>query len=153
METTNCRRIARVASLAVLALVVCLPSRPANAQSNSQVPYRGSFTLPYEAQWGKALLPAGHYTLELGSTVNPAPVVIRDAATDVIVAQLLISTREHAGPGGSVLFVRTLGERHVIYSLQVADLGTTFISNTKMAREAEDQMRETQSLPIVAAKN
>ena len=47
------------------ALALCLFAGAANAQHFAAS--RGSFTLPFEVNWGTAVLPAGDYTFTLGS--------------------------------------------------------------------------------------
>jgi len=54
---------------AVVAVAAGVLGGTASAQS---FPMRGRFTLPYEARCGKALLPAGQYTIEIASRHAPA---------------------------------------------------------------------------------
>lgn len=53
--------------LAVAASAICLSVSSASAES-----LNASFTLPFEVHWGKAVLPAGPYTITFDSLYGPA---------------------------------------------------------------------------------
>jgi hypothetical protein len=64
------KRTLTVLKLSALAAVAaCGLGGTASAQS---FPVRGRFTLPYEVRCGKALLPAGQYTIDIQSRYAPA---------------------------------------------------------------------------------
>lgn len=50
----------------VLLIFFTLAAARANAQGLSSTHFRGTFTLPFEVQWGEMALPAGEYTLSYG---------------------------------------------------------------------------------------
>jgi hypothetical protein len=53
--------------LALVALALCFSAGLGKAQDV----YKGTFTLPFEAHWAGAVLPAGEYTISLPSTNAP----------------------------------------------------------------------------------
>jgi hypothetical protein len=75
--------IRNLVTLAGLSVVVfALGVTGARAQSLSTTNFAGTFTLPFEAQWGRATLPAGNYSLYYGqlsrSSTNIVEVVGKD---------------------------------------------------------------------------
>jgi len=50
----------------VLMIFFALAAATASAQGLYSTHFRGTFTLPFEAQWGTMTLPAGDYTLSYG---------------------------------------------------------------------------------------
>jgi len=61
-KATTILKLAVAAAIAVGASVA-----PASAQS-----LKGTFTLPYEVHWGKAVLAPGPYTISIDSVRGPA---------------------------------------------------------------------------------
>lgn len=96
-----------------------LPAIRANAQAVSTVSFRGTFTLPFEAQWGVVALPAGQYSLQYGllgggsayvvevtskEKARPHVLLLPQAANDTSAAEnALVCVRE-----GNRLVVRAL---------------------------------------------
>ena len=83
------KRTLTVLKLAAVAAVAttCLSGGTASAQS-----LRGTFTLPYEVNWGGAVLSAGRYTISFDSVRGPATV------------------RTAAGVPRAMLFARSIGD-------------------------------------------
>jgi hypothetical protein len=122
--------------------------------ANAQVALQGKFSLPYEARWGQAVLPAGDYLLSITSTASPAMVVIQDAKSHQQVAMVAPQTREVSRNGGTALLVGTRGTQRVIHSLRLAELGEVFISDPTLAhgRGNREEARKTQMVPVIVAK-
>ena len=86
--------------------------------------FAGSFTLPFEAQWGKMTLPAGEYTLDYGSLNNGYRlVVVGSAAKGGPVGMI------QAGPGNetsaaknAIVCIRE-GDTLVVRALEMAAIG------------------------------
>lgn len=135
--------------LAGVLLATCLSARSARAQSA----FEGKFTLPFEAHWGQAMLPAGDYQLSITTTGNPTMVIIRDAKSGRHVASVAPPIRQDA-TGESALLIGTRGTQRVIHSLRVAELGVVFISDPALAhgRPVREEARETQVVPVLQAK-
>src|SRR5689334_6114112 len=69
MKITNRNRHSTTAKVILGVLfATCLFTATANAQST----FEGKFTLPYEAHWNHAVLPAGEYTIQVDSKGAPA---------------------------------------------------------------------------------
>jgi hypothetical protein len=122
--------------------------------ANAQVGIRGSFTLPFEARWGHAVLPPGDYqfTFDVGSLGTE--LVIRDAHSLRAVAIEPVNIREDSKEGTSSLLIGARGTQRVVYSLRIAELSEAFIYARPPAagREAEEA-RQTQTVRVAVAKN
>lgn len=60
------RNVTTLAGVSLMLFALCAPS--AKAQALSPTNLGGTFTLPFEAQWGPMTLPAGEYSLYYGLT-------------------------------------------------------------------------------------
>jgi hypothetical protein len=69
-----------IRSLKVLAglslLVLTLGATGAKAQGHSGTDFTGTFTLPFEAQWGSTILPVGEYSLHYKQPLKGGPLVV-----------------------------------------------------------------------------
>ena len=72
-----------------MAVAICATAVAANAQSL----VKGSFTLPYEVHWGKAVLGPGHYTIAIERADRPAAV---STSTGRIVAYVMARSFDDA---------------------------------------------------------
>ena len=149
MQTNITRHTIRVTLLAAFLLPTGLLARPTNAQTG----IHGKFTLASETRWGQAVLPAGDYELRFVND-NVGPILaIRDAKALRGVAYERVDVQEDSANGASALLISTRGAQHVVCSLTIAELGKTFIYERPPARgRAEEEARETQTIPILVAK-
>ena len=122
--------------------------------ANAQTAFQGKFTLPYEAHWGQAVLPAGEYTLSIGGTHLSEMVTIRKADGGRTVGFVLPRSLEESTEGSSELLIAAQGMEHVVYSFRVPQLGLILISDPALAREqAFSQIAgQRQSIPVSYAK-
>lgn len=89
------------------------------ASAQSQV--KGEFTLPFEIHWGRAVLPAGHYSFDLRSI--QAPEVIQVRGENVNVLLMAQATSDRPLPTDSALVLVRHGDSSVVRSLRLAPLG------------------------------
>jgi hypothetical protein len=90
--------------------------------ANAQV-YKGNFTLPFDAQWGRATLPAGDYSFVLDSVNGPC--IIRVEQGKRSVAMVMAQSNDVSKPSNhSALIVTRSGGRARIRALHLAELGT-----------------------------
>lgn len=143
------RSITKVTLLAVMLGATLLFASAANAQSE----YQGKFTLPFEARWGRAVLPAGQYWLTCVH-FNPGTVlVIRDANNRRIVAYESAVFREDSATGESALLVGKQGKQRAVHSARIAELGAVFVYDPELARgQAVEEAHKTQVVPVIVAK-
>jgi hypothetical protein len=124
MNSTRSFSFKRCPTLAVLA--VCITAGVAGAQ-HSPAMYEGKFTLPFETRWGRAVLPAGDYTLTVDSTALPATVTVhsvRENKTAPMIMAQAIS--QHGASDQSALIVARNSGKGVVRGLQLAELGLRF---------------------------
>jgi hypothetical protein len=147
------QQLIRFASRSLLFLAIagatCVSGSPVQAQSL----FRGKFTLPYEARWGQAVLPAGNYTLSMGEAAASGTMLIREAKSGRTVAQIPTNIAEDSKAGNSALLIVTRGGKHIIYTLRLAETGQMFVSDPELARQVREQEKETKVIPILQAKN
>lgn len=148
MSTNSRRNTVKATLLAAALLAACLLGRPASAQN-----IQGSFTLQHETRWGQAVLPPGDYQLTFTiNNVGPM-LVIRDAKSGVTVAFESLAIREDSTAGESNLLIGTWGERPVVYSLTIAELGEAFVYQRPPAHNRKfEEARQTETVPVLVAK-
>jgi hypothetical protein len=122
------RSFKRLAFLALAVLAVYLSPASLRAQQSESV-FNGSFTLPFEARWGDAVLPPGQYTLTLNSFVAPFTATVQGENRTALISTA-ISERSGWGfrePGArSELVAIRSGGKLRIRALNVADAGVVF---------------------------
>lgn len=134
------------------AIVFGMSAPAAKAQSYNN----GKFDLPFEAHWGGAVLPAGHYMFKITSNdVNPV-VIIRNAETRKFVAYERVDFQEKSSSGKSALLIGTKGGQQIVYSVRIAELGQVFVCDPALANEEARtpvQARNSQDVPVLVAQN
>jgi len=99
-----------IAAALVAALVLSILVTPGQAQS--RVTFRGKFTLPYEVRWGKAVLPAGDYSITISSgTSLPDFVTVRSKEKTAVI--LVGETSKCDACQGELLVVQSGGQRAI----------------------------------------
>lgn len=148
MKLNITRNATRLTLFAATLLATSLFVGTANAQS----PFKGKFTLTQETRWGRAVLPAGQYTLTFDNKMSSL-LVIRDAKTLRAVAYEPANNRQDSGEGGSALLIGVRGSQPVVHSFRLAELGETFVFDPALAsRSAVEEARQAQAVPVVVAK-
>ncbi len=125
--------------IALVALALCSTA----ALGKSQDAYQGTFTLPFEAHWAGATLPAGEYTILMAQDITPYQLFVRGQGTRAIIMATAHDTE--AVSGQSHLTVVSSGGREVITSLEAGQIGMSFdyaISKAKSAGESDESKTE-----------
>lgn len=137
---------------AVLMVVGCFAAQ-AKAQSNvPQAVYQGKFSLPFQAHWGKTVLPAGDYQLSFAPGLNSV-LAIRDAKTSRLVAYEAAAIRDGANGQASALLIAIRGNQRIIHSLRVAELGETYVFNPALAHPRRvEEVRRIPVIPVLEAQ-
>ncbi|MFB3923014.1 MAG: hypothetical protein ACE145_14920 [Terriglobia bacterium] len=103
--------------LLLAAFVACLAGGVASAQD-----FKGSFTLPFEARWGKAILPAGDYTFTVNLARAPFLTTIRGENGTVMVMWQSADSRANLEQSELILVPRA--GKYTVRALNVAGFGT-----------------------------
>jgi hypothetical protein len=138
-----------VNQIALVALALCFFAGLGKAQNA----YQGTFTLPFEAHWGGAVLPAGDYTISMRSATEPYLLFVRGEDKTAIIMAYGTSTK--AVSEGSHLTVVNTGGNQAITELAAGQLGLTFSYATpKMKKTTEGRLHApVQSVPVSTTGN
>jgi len=111
---------------------------------------KGQFTLPFDAKWGPATLPAGDYTFTLNSTVLPAFVKIEQGDRNVALVMAQGSEASDASKQSELIVTRS-GGRERIRVLHLAELGTDlyYAAPKSEGREMASAPELIQRVPII----
>jgi hypothetical protein len=131
---------------AVIALALATVATPARAQAA----YRGSLTLPFEVQWGRAVLPAGEYTLALTSISQPMRVIDDGGRTRAFVYGSV--ERPRVGQGTFLLVTRD-GSKRTVRSLNCPEWGVDLVYRpfTRAERDLLASGRQEENLAVRVA--
>ena len=125
---------------------------PGNARAQGVSPaYVGKFTLTQQIHWGKGVLQPGNYTITIKSMGSPVIATIRTADGNAVTA-VMAAARSGNTNGASALLIGEKNGRMNVYSLALADLGTVLIYDPALAREAVQETRANQTVPVTWAK-
>jgi len=134
--------------LAVAAAIVTGVSvGPASAQS-----LKGTFTLPYEVQWGKAVLPAGPYTITFDTLHGPAIVRTSTGEGRAIVMARIVDKAMKDQP--SALLVTKIENQRVVRTLNLREADAAFVYRpfTKSEGRLVSTLDESEAVPILMAR-
>jgi hypothetical protein len=106
--------------LALVALALCFSAGLGKAQDA----YEGTFTLPFEAHWAGAVLPAGDYTISMPSTASPYLVFVRGEGRSVMI--FANGAGDNRLSDDSKLIVVDMDGTETIANLEAGQLGLTF---------------------------
>lgn len=149
MKEKVMRYVNRAAVLAAVLVTAGLFARVSIAQSD----FQGKFTLPYEVQWGKAILQPGNYLLSFNHDGAQRLAVVRDAKTKHVVALERTLISEDSKVGKSALLIGTRGKRRVVYSLRIELFGEAFVYDPALKQaSATEQASNRRTIPVLMAK-
>ena len=148
MKTETIRHLSATRLLVIVMWITCAFAAAANGQSSS---FTGRLTLPYEVHWGTAALPAGDYSITM--EYFGAPILIRSASGETTMLGR-IPVRGDSEKGPACLFITVRGNERIVRSLNLPQLGTSFIyeplSNTE--RELLAKGAQIQTVPVTTAR-
>ena len=137
----------RLLALGLLAALLCAGG--ASAQSPI---FKGKFTLPYQVQWGKAILPAGEYWLSLDPATPSRLTLHRQGQAAVFLMPRRI-TEGNAG-NKSVLVIEPGGDQSTVRALRLAELNVVFeyVAPNTETREVKGN-KSVQEIAVSAARD
>jgi hypothetical protein len=133
-------------------VVVAAVAAGSLARTASAQVLRGSFTLPYEVHWGRAVLPAGTYLITIDSVRGPALVTTTDGRGRCLVLPALVDSATE-GRATGLLISRIEGER-AIRSLNWREGGRSFVYQPirKTKRSLSASASDLEAVPIATAR-
>lgn len=143
MKARTIRHAIEVRLLTAILLATCAFVATANAQS-----FFGRFTLPFEAHWGKTVLPAGSYTINLDSRYNVALLRTANGKAVGFTPIPIVSTSDK---GATALLVMIRGNQRIIRSLNLPASGVTLVypPATDAQREMLAKADQVQAVPVI----
>ena len=132
--------------------VVLFSILAAAVAGNAQATLHGKFQLASETRWGKAVLPAGEYSLTIESAAEPVRVIIQAVNGKSATMTFAISSTD-AAPGGSYLFITGSGADRMVRSFNLPQLGTSLIFQPLTRSERETlYTKASQTVSVQMAK-
>jgi hypothetical protein len=131
----------------VVAAVLCVA-----ATSNAQAPRNGKFTLTDPVQWGKMVLPPGHYSLDLEQLMARRVVFVREGSRGIGFALASEATSNCQKCQKGVLLIHRQNGTAYVQSLHLLGYRATFIVPPSK-RAAEEEIAKGDSferIPISA---
>ncbi len=124
MNTT--RKMATFFALALATTVLCVGS--ALAQGLGTVNAQGKFTLPFQARWGLATLPAGQYTFSVGYTQGGTTMIEVKGEGEGLPHALIMAQGQTQTPTtrSSELVCVRHSQNGTVRAIVISDLGQTF---------------------------
>jgi hypothetical protein len=124
--------------------------------ANAQTSFKGTFQLTSATRWGNAVLPAGHYSLTLGSvklTAVPAGVIVIHSEDWKVSAMAPAKFSAQAEPGGSYISITGSGNDRQVRSMNLPQLGRSLVFKPLTRRERETLYATvSQTVPVQMAK-
>jgi hypothetical protein len=141
MNGIRCSSLVRFSGLALLA--ACFVAGHANAQV-----FQGKFTLPFQARWGQATLPAGDYSFKLDSVDPTLPLAIYRGRN--CVGMIVAQSYEKTYSGNAELTV----EQSTVRTLRLPEIGIIlqFAPHRPKQLTAPDERQLAQLVPVAAAE-
>ena len=145
------RMVLGTAAAVVAALVLSILVTPAQAQG-SRVTFRGKFSLPYEVRWGKAVLPAGDYSITISSGASlPDFVTVRSKEKTAVV---LVGETSKCETCQGELLVVTRGSRRAIRELALPGYRSVFYhAKPDVPREELGQEKRIERIGVAAGSS
>ena len=138
-------RVQLLSSLTLALLGVCLSAGPANAQG-----FTGKFTLPFEARWGMATLPAGDYSFTVDAKPGGLLQVFRGTRT---VALVYAQGWDQKSSGRNALMVVKEGGASIVREVILRDIALVlYYAPHQVDRgSAQEERQAARVIPINAA--
>jgi len=134
-----------------LFLGVLLVSCAFSAVANAQASFVGKVTLPYEVHWGRAVLPAGNYSIRMESPNGMAKI---SSATRNVTVHTNLPTIADNESGGTYLTITTQGKERRVRSLNLPELRklVIFAPLSKSEREYFAKSGQMTTVPVIVAQ-
>jgi hypothetical protein len=145
MKSKTMRHASVVRLFTVVLLATCAFAIAANAQT-----LLVKFTLPFEVQWGRNVLPAGEYSINMDSSANVALIRSADGTT---VGFTPIPIQNTSRTGNTALFVMVRGNERIVRSLNLPTRGVSLVyqPTTSAQREMLAHADKVKTVPVITA--
>lgn len=118
--------------------------------ANAQTSFHGKFQLTTETRWGKAVLPAGQYSITMDSVQSPLVIQSQDGKVSTMAAALVGGD---AAPGGNYIMVTGSGKDRQVRSINLPQFGRSLVFKPLSRRERETLYASvSQTIPVQLVK-
>jgi len=151
MKTDTPRLAIRAGLFAVALLGTWACATVAVAQLSSVHPaFEVRFTLPYEVHWGRKIVPAGQYKMQLDSSHLVGLVESADEKTMFFTT---VPIRKRSDRGPAALMVVVHGNERIVRSLNLpaSDICLTYQPTSRAEREILAEADQLRTVPVLAA--
>lgn len=132
----------------VALFIISLTALAANAQAT----LHGKIQLTSETRWGRAVLPAGEYSLTIESVEQPVRIVIQSADWKTSAMAAAVSSVD-ATPGGSCVLITGSGRERTVRSMNLPQLRRSLVFKPLTEGERETlYAHASQTVPVQMAK-
>ena len=147
--TANAKKVTLFAATLVAILIFC-------GSASAQSTFKGTFTLQHSARWGRTVLGAGDYVVNVNPSggTDPLIAVITYAKSGRLAARETCVNADSASKGEkSALLIGHRGGQPVVHSFRVAELGETFIFDRTLAsRQGAEEALNQENVPVLEVK-
>ena len=133
-------------------VVAAVAAAALSGTASAQSLVKGSFTLPYEVHFGKAVLAPGSYTISMDSTRGPAIVRTSTGAGRALVMALAVDKALTDQP--TALLISQRENQRVVRSFNWREGNTAFVyvPSTKAERKLLGKVDDSVVVPILMAQ-
>jgi len=119
--------------------------------ASAQSPVKGSFTLPYEVHWGKAVLAPGAYTITMDSTRGPATIRTSTGAGRALVLARSVDKAMTDQP--TALLISKRENQRIVrsFNYREGDVSFVYVPFTQAERRLADSA-DSVVVPILMAQ-
>lgn len=138
------RRLKLLTRFGVAALALGALATSGKAQNA----YQGKFTLPFEAHWGSATLPAGDYTFVMSSAMDNYRLYVRGERVNAIIVPSVHDAKVISGP--AQLNLVDIADMQTVETFDAPELGLTFVYSTPSQKHAGRKEAHQKTVPQTA---
>jgi hypothetical protein len=133
-------------------VVAAVAASALSGTASAQSLVKGSFTLPYEVHFGKAVLAPGSYTISMDSTRGPAIVRTSTGSGRALVVARSVD-KSVAGQPTALLISQRENQRIVrSFNWREGDMAFVYEPFTKAERKLLGQVDDSVAVPILMAQ-
>ena len=135
-----------------MGLVLFVTGLLAAGAANAQSALQGTFHLDQEVRWGKSVLGAGDYTVEIESRKTPVMAMVRSADGNQSF-MVMAAIHDDSRSKKTALFLTRKQQEWVVLSLNVPQIGWSLVFDRAGEEESKELANaEEEKVPVTAVK-
>jgi len=133
-------------------VVAAVAASALSGTASAQSLVKGSFTLPYEVHWGKAVLAPGAYTITMESARGPATIRTSTGAGRALVLARSVDKSLTDHPTALLISPRATQRIVRSFTYREGDMVFVYVPFTKAERKLADKVDDSVVVPILMAQ-